>query len=76
MAERASLSAWVWSLQQKYDVVGRLASDDELAAAAEREREREARAHPCPRPTLVRRHTHHCLTQSPPSARQAALRAH
>ena len=51
------------------------AAAPELAAAAEREREREARAHPCPRPTLVRRHTHHCLTQSPPSARQAALAA-
>ena len=34
LAERAALSAWLFSLQQKYDEVGRLATDDEVAAAA------------------------------------------
>ena len=40
VAERASLAAWVFSLRQRYDVVGRLGSADEVAAleaaAAER----------------------------------------
>ena len=40
VAERASLGAWVFSLRQRYDVVGRLGSADEVAAreaaAAER----------------------------------------
>ena len=41
LVERASLSAWVFSLQQKYDVVGRLASDAEAAKAEAEEQRRE-----------------------------------
>ena len=41
LVERASLSAWVFSLQQKYDVVGRLASDAEAAKADAEEQRRE-----------------------------------
>ena len=42
MAERASLSAWVFALRQKYDVVGRLASAEEadrMAVAGRRQAE-------------------------------------
>ena len=41
LVERASLSAWVFSLQQKYDVVGRLASDAEAAKVEADEQRRE-----------------------------------
>ena len=36
LAERAALAAWVFSLEQKYDCVGRLATDEEAAELAAR----------------------------------------
>ena len=52
LVERTSLGAWVFSLQQKYDVVGRLASDAEAAKAEANEQRREASAAvPCIHPT-------------------------
>ena len=37
MAQRASLSAWLFSLKQRYDLVGRLATAEEEAAQAKRD---------------------------------------
>ena len=42
VAQRASLATWTFSLKQRYDVVGKLATADEAAAIARRERESDA----------------------------------
>ena len=42
LAQQAALSAWLWSLEQKYDVVGRLATAEEAERMGAAEQRREA----------------------------------
>ena len=66
LVERTSLGAWVFSLQQKYDVVGRLASDAEAAKAEANEQRREASAAvPCAVHSPHLTPTHESLTLRP-----------
>ena len=74
LVERTSLGAWAFSLQQKYDVVGRLVSDAEAARAEAQEQRQEVpppnrTTHP-PIPTSTPAHpptlTHSPILSHPP----------